>query len=171
MSIYTLLTGVNILFGNCEDKNQCFFGGFSCFGQWSFWFLANAGGLVTAQVEVVRVSIGEGEPPSLPASSFFLPLHWLVSLPPSSAVCRPPSHWASLLSLERVAANQRPRRPWRPTAPGSGFSPEADTEASRSQWAWRGWRGWRSPTRCPCLRQDTGITQMFYLLFSLRTRS
>ena len=50
-----------------------FLGSFQC----KFWLLANSGGLVTAQVEVVSVSIGGGGelPPSLPASSFFLPFH------------------------------------------------------------------------------------------------
>lgn len=133
-----------------------------------------SGRLATAQVEVVRVSIewkrGRRVPP-LPESSFFLPLHWLVSLPPASPVPRPPSHWTSPPSQEQRAANQRARRPWRPTAQVVHFSPEAAREASKSQWCWTRWRGWRSPTRCPCSTPGTGTTQKFFWHFSPRTRS
>ena len=116
--------------------------------------------------------VEEGEEGASPARKLLLSAFTLISFSATSLnVPRPPSHWTSPPSQEQRAANQRARRPWRPTAQVVHFSPEAAREASKSQWCWTRWRGWRSPTRCPCSTPGTGTTQKFFWHFSPRTRS
>ena len=78
------------------------------FGRLSgFQILANTGGVERAQVEVVRVSIGEGLPPSLPATKLLLSAFSLISFSP---LCPPPSP-----VLSPIGPPASPSSRWQPT--------------------------------------------------------